>query len=64
MKIAHTIKRNDPSATLGDSITITTTYSSFDKKEIDWIEKRFPEWLSISDEFELNNAEERLSDDE
>ena len=39
MKVTQTWKRNNPSTLIGDSITLTTVYSSFDKSEIDNLEQ-------------------------
>ena len=38
-----------PSSLGGESITLTTVYSSFDKGEIDDLEKQMPKGIMISD---------------
>lgn len=40
MKIIQTWKRNAPSTLCGESMTLTINYSSFDKTEIDDLEKK------------------------
>lgn len=49
MKVTQSWKRNTPSSIGGESITLTTTYSSFDKEEIDELEKQMPKGLLISE---------------
>ena len=49
MKITQTWKRNMPSSAGGYSITITTTYSSFNREEIDDLEKRMPKGILVMD---------------
>ena len=47
MKIIQSWKRNTPSTTQGESITVATTYSSLDKGEIDNLEQRMPKGVSV-----------------
>lgn len=49
MKVTQSWKRNMPSSLGGESITLTTVYSSFDKVEIDELEKQMPKGIMISD---------------
>ena len=47
MKIYETWKRNEPSSFGGESITVTIVYSSFDKNEIDELEKKMPKGMLV-----------------
>lgn len=49
MKIYHSWKRNEPSSAGGYSITVTTTYSSFNPYDIDEIEKKLPKGMMVLD---------------
>lgn len=49
MKVTQTWIRNNPSSVCGYSITVTTTYSSFNKYEIDEIEKKLPKGMIVLD---------------
>lgn len=49
MKITQAWKRNKPSTLSGESITLTITYSSFNKEEIDELEKNMPTGILITD---------------
>ena len=49
MKVTQTWKRNTPSTISGESITVSTTYSSFDKYEIDELEKKMPSGMIVID---------------
>ena len=49
MKVTQRWKRNMPSTLGGESITLTTVYSSFDKEEIDDLERQMPKGLLISE---------------
>ena len=49
MKVTQTWKRNTPSTISGESITTTTTYYSFNKDEIDAIEKQMPAGILTAD---------------
>lgn len=49
MKVTQTWKRNTPSSAGGYSITVTTTYSSFNQYEIDEIEKKLPKGMIVLD---------------
>ena len=40
MKIYQSWERNEPSTFFGESITLTIDYTSFDKDEIDELEKK------------------------
>ena len=55
MKITQSWKRNMPSSIQGESITVYTTYSSYDKGEIDELEKKMPNGMLIMD---MNKTEE------
>ncbi len=48
MTVVQSWKRNMPSTMNGESITLTITYSSFDKNEIDELEKQLPSGYIIS----------------
>lgn len=43
MKITTSYRRTNPSSIAGDSIVVTTTYSSFNTKEIDDLEEKLKE---------------------
>ncbi len=47
VKIYQSWKRNEPSSVSGESITLTTTYMSFDKTEIDELEQNMPKGMRI-----------------
>ena len=49
MKITQTWRRNPPSTISGDSITVTTTYYSFNKQEIDDLERGLPTGILMMD---------------
>lgn len=49
MKIYKSWKRHTPDSVSGERITVTITYSSFDKGEIDEFEKTLPKGLVIMD---------------
>ena len=49
MKITYAWKRNTPSSSGGDSITIKITYSSFNSGEIDDLEKVLPKGIITTD---------------
>ena len=49
MKVTQTWKRNTPSSAGGESITLTTVYSSFDKAEIDDLETKMPKGILITE---------------
>ena len=57
MKMYQSWKRNEPSTVSGESITVTITYSSFDKSEVDELEKRMPVGI-ISADFAIDGREE------
>jgi hypothetical protein len=40
MKITTTYRRTNPSSIAGDTIVVTTTYSSFNQQEIDDLEEK------------------------
>lgn len=42
MKVTQSWRRNMPDTITGESITLVTTYSSFDKEEIDALEQNMP----------------------
>ena len=50
MKVTQTWKRNTPTTVTGESITLTTVYSSFDKGEIDDLESKMPKGIMITEE--------------
>ena len=56
MKITQSWKRNNPSSLSGESITLTITYSSFNKEEIDNLEKTLPTGILITDTTEEAHA--------
>lgn len=43
MKITTTYRRTNPSSIAGDTIVVTTTYSSFNQQEIDDLEEKLKE---------------------
>lgn len=49
MRITQTWKRNTPSTICGESITVTTTYYSFNKQEIDDLERGLPTGILMMD---------------
>lgn len=49
VKITQTWKRNTPSTLTGESITVTITYSSFHKDEIDALEEQMPKGVLFAD---------------
>jgi len=49
MKVTQTWERNTPSSEGGYSITVKTTYSSFNPFEIDDIEKKLPKGMIVID---------------
>lgn len=49
MKVTQSWKRNTPSTMIGESITLTTVYSSFDKAEIDNLEQNMPKGIIITE---------------
>lgn len=49
MKVTQTWTRNTPSSAGGYSITVKTTYSSFNQYEIDEIEKKLPNSMIVID---------------
>ena len=49
MKVTQTWERNTPSSAGGYSITVKTTYSSFNPFEIDDIEKKLPKGMIVID---------------
>lgn len=50
MKVIQTWKRNLPSTLQGESITLTTVYSSFDKSEIDDLEQKMPKGIMVTED--------------
>ena len=57
MKIVQTWKRNMPTTVSGESITVSITYSSFNKDEIDELEKHMPHGMIISETSEKERRE-------
>ena len=49
MKIYEHWKRNTPDSVTGESITVTITYCSFKKDEIDELQKRMPKGMLVID---------------
>lgn len=49
MKILCSHKRNLPDTVTGESVTVTITYSSFYKEEIDSFEKSLPRGIIMVD---------------
>ena len=49
MKITQCWKRNIPTTATGESLTFTMIYSSFDKMEIDELERNVPKGTIISE---------------
>ena len=57
MKITTTYKRTNPSSIAGDSIVVTTTYSSFNTEEIDELENKLKEQVGYCLTQEVNKDE-------
>lgn len=53
MKVTQSWRRNMPDTITGESITLVTTYSSFDKEEIDALEQNMPKGTLYT---EMNNT--------
>ena len=49
MKSYTTWKRNKPDTITGESLTITIVYTSFNKEDIDELEKRLPAGMTVSE---------------
>ena len=49
MKIYQSWKRNESDTMKGESITVTIVYSSFDKAEIDELEKQMPSGVIMAE---------------
>ena len=49
MKIYQRWKRNEPDTVTGESITVTITYCSFDRAEIDELQKKMPKGMLVMD---------------
>ena len=49
MRITQAWARNEPDTIRGESITLVTVYSSFDKSEIDDLEKTMPKGMLVMD---------------
>ena len=49
MKCYSSWKRNNPDTVKGESITLTMVFSSFDKEDIDELEKSLPAGILISE---------------
>ena len=47
MKIYQKWKRNKPDTVTGESITVTITYCSFDRDEIDELQKKMPKGMLV-----------------
>ena len=50
MKVCQSWKRNEASTMTGESITLTTVYSSFDKQEIDELEQQMPKGILLTED--------------
>lgn len=57
MKICQSWKRNEPSTYSGESITLTIVYTSFDKDEIDELEKKMPKGILVMDDKKQEGGE-------
>lgn len=57
MKVTQSWKRNEPDTISGESITLTTIYSSFDKEEIDDLEQKMPKGIMLSETAERRKEE-------
>ena len=49
MIITQKWRRNEPSEVIGESITVTIIYHSFNKKEIDELEEQMPDGITVID---------------
>ena len=49
MKIYQRWKRNEPDSVVGESITVTITYCSFKREEIDELQKKMPNGMLVMD---------------
>lgn len=59
MKIYGRWKRNMPDSVFGETITVTITYSSFNKEEIDELEKKMPKGTLVMD---MDKPKENMND--
>jgi len=59
MKIYQSWKRNEPSSMTGESITLTTVYTSFKKAEIDDLERKMPKGMLIMGDEKLHTDGEK-----
>lgn len=59
MKVTQSWKRNKPDTLVGESITLTTVYSSFDYKEIDRLEENMPKGILV-----MNGSYNRIEEEE
>ena len=57
MTITTTYRRTNPSSIAGDSIVVTTTYSSFNTEEIDELENKLKEQVGYCLTQEVNKDE-------
>ena len=57
MKVVQSWKRNTPDTVTGESITLTVLYSSFDKEEIDELEKNMAKGIVITETKKKENEE-------
>ena len=55
MKVLTTWKRNKTDTLTGESITVSITYSSFDKNEIDELQKQMPKGILVTDTEKTRN---------
>lgn len=60
MKVHTSFKRTEPDTISGESIVLTTVYSSFDSTEIDKLEEQFRQRIGsgIIGEVKLNDEED------
>lgn len=61
MKIYQRWKRNEPDSVVGESITVTITYCSFKREEIDELQKKMPNGMLVMDT-DKKETETRVND--
>lgn len=57
MKVTQSWKRNEPDTMSGESITLVTVYSSYDKAEIDDLEQKMPKGIMLYETAERRKEE-------
>ena len=60
MKIYQSWKRNEPDTMTGESITVTIVYTSWDKSEIDDLQKKMPKGMLVMDTHKKNSSDVKM----